>query len=65
MIFIVSAGNVTFLSREKKSNQKKPPVSRSILRVVEPAGARGDSPACSGLKQSARFYPSTLSMLGA
>jgi hypothetical protein len=35
---------VHFLSREKKTNQKKPPVSRFTLRVVATAGARGNSP---------------------
>jgi hypothetical protein len=35
-----------FLSRERKGNEKKPPVSRFILRVVDAAGARGNSPAC-------------------
>jgi hypothetical protein len=34
-----------FLSRDKKTKQKKTPVSRFILRVVAVAGARGNSPA--------------------
>jgi len=38
-----------FLSREKKTKQKKTPVSRLTLRFVQPAdeaaGARGNSPA--------------------
>ena len=56
---------VTFLSREKKSNQKKTPVSRFTLRVVVAAGARGNSPACGRLKQSACFIPAAPPMLGA
>ncbi len=35
-----------FLSREKKTKQKKTPVSRYTLRVAAAAGARGNSPAC-------------------
>jgi hypothetical protein len=30
---------VTFLSRKKKSNQKKPPLSRLTLRVTKPGEA--------------------------
>jgi len=30
---------VTFLSRKKKSNQKKPPLSRFTLRVTKPGEA--------------------------
>jgi hypothetical protein len=56
---------VTFLSREEKSNQKKTPVSRLTLRVAAAAGARGNSPAVGGLRQSACFNPSATSMLGA
>jgi hypothetical protein len=33
-----------FLSREKKTKQKKTPVSRLILRVDDAAGALGKSP---------------------
>jgi hypothetical protein len=40
-------------------------LSRFLLRVVAAAGARGNSPACSGLRQPARFIPSAPSMLGA
>jgi hypothetical protein len=47
---------VHFLARARKPNQKKAPVSRFILRVAETAGARGNSPAFGGLKQSARFF---------
>jgi hypothetical protein len=36
---------VHFLSRERKLNQKKTPVSRLTLRVDDAAGARGNSPA--------------------
>jgi hypothetical protein len=36
---------VHFLSRERKPNQKKTPMPRYTLRVVEAAGARGNSPA--------------------
>jgi hypothetical protein len=56
---------LTFLSRERKVRQKKAPVSRLILRVVAAAGARENSSACGGLKQSARFDPATPPMLGA
>jgi hypothetical protein len=55
----------SFLSREKKTKQKKTPVFSFILRVVAADGARGNSPAVGGLRQSARFFPSTPSMLGA
>jgi hypothetical protein len=34
---------VHFLSQEKKTNQKKPPVCRYTLRVFATAGARGNS----------------------
>ena len=34
----------SFSFSEKKRNQKKPPVSRLTLRVVDTAGARGNSP---------------------
>jgi len=37
----------------------------AALRVVTAAGARGNSPACGGVKQSAHFNPSALPMLGA
>jgi hypothetical protein len=56
---------VTFLSREKKRNQKKTPMSRYILRVAIVVGARGNSPAVGALKQSVRLFPSATSMLGA
>jgi hypothetical protein len=46
----------------KKSNPKKPHVSRFVLRVAVPAGARGNSLA---LKQVRALYPSAPSMLGA
>jgi hypothetical protein len=36
---------VHFLSRERKLNQKKTPVSRLTLRVDDATGARGNSPA--------------------
>jgi hypothetical protein len=36
---------VHFLSRERKPNQKKTPVSRLTLRVDDATGARGNSPA--------------------
>jgi len=51
-----------FLSREKKTKQKKTPVPRLILRVVAVTGERGNS---LSLRQSARFIPSTPPMLGA
>jgi hypothetical protein len=35
------------------------------LRVAVAAGARGNSPAVGGLRQSARLFPSASSMLGA
>jgi len=56
---------VHFLARTRKRNQKKAPVSRFLLRVDGVAGARGNSPAFGGLRQSARLFPSTPSMLGA
>jgi hypothetical protein len=34
----------SFSSTRKKTNQKKAPVSRFILRVADMAGARGNSP---------------------
>ena len=40
-------------------------MSRFLLRVDGVAGARGNSPAFGGLRQSARLFPSTPSMLGA
>jgi hypothetical protein len=54
-----------FLSREKKTKQKKTPVSRFSLRVATSAGARGNSPAVCELRQSARFFPPASPMLGA
>jgi len=57
--------SVHFLSRERKRNQKKAPVPRFFLRVAASVGARGNSPACGGLKQSAHFLPTAPSMLGA
>jgi len=55
-----------FSSAWQKSNQKKTPVTRFILRVVDPDGARGNSPRwLAGLRQSARFFPSDPPMLGA
>jgi len=51
-----------FLSRDKKTKQKKTPVPRFILRVVAVAGARGNS---LSLRQSAHFIPPTPPMLGA
>jgi len=40
-------------------------LSRFTLRVVAADGARGNSPACGGVRQSARFNPSATPMLGA
>jgi hypothetical protein len=54
-----------FLSREKKTKQKKTPVSRFFLRVANTVGARGNSPAVGKLRQSTRFFPPASSMLGA
>jgi len=49
--------------------QKKTPVSRgpygAALRVADTAGARGNSPAWGGVKQSVRFFPAASSMRGA
>jgi hypothetical protein len=56
----------SFSSTRKKTNQKKAPVSRFILRVVDAAGARGNSPRLQrDSNRSARFYPATSTMLGA
>jgi len=55
----------SFSSTWKKTKQKKTPVSRLTLRVATAAGARGNSPACGGVRQSARFNPSVAPMLGA
>jgi hypothetical protein len=56
---------VHFLSREKKTNQKKPPVSRFILRVAEAAGARGNSPVYQRTQTVRALFPSASAMLGA
>jgi len=37
----------------------------AALRVADVAGARGNSPACGGVRQSARFNPFAAPMLGA
>ena len=50
----------SFSSTWKKANQKETPVSRgpygAVLRVLVEAGARGNSPACGGLKQVRAFF---------
>jgi hypothetical protein len=56
---------MTYYELIKKTNQKKPPVSRSTLRVDDTAGARRNSPACGGLKQADALFPSASTMLGA
>jgi hypothetical protein len=48
---------VHFLARAKKTNQKKAPVSRFILRVVETAGARGNSPVFRRGQTVRRLFP--------
>ena len=53
---------VHFLSRERKRNQKKPPVPRSLLRVGTADGARRNSLA---LRQADALIPSAPPMLGA
>jgi hypothetical protein len=53
---------VTFLSCEKKSTQKKTPVSRLTLRVGDADSARRNSLA---LKQADALFPSAPPMLGA
>jgi hypothetical protein len=55
----------SFSATWQKTKQKNTPVSRYTLRVAVAAGARGNSPVCVGLKQSARLIPSASSMLGA
>jgi len=40
-------------------------VLRTALRVADTPGARGNSPACGALRQSARYLPAASSMLGA
>ena len=45
--------NVTFLN-VKKSNQKKPPVSRFFLRVALSNGSRGNAPRLSSGSDSPR-----------
>jgi len=45
LFFIMADLIVHFLSRERKRNQKKTPVSRLILRVVDGGGACRNSPA--------------------
>jgi hypothetical protein len=50
---------VTFLSREKKSNLKKAPVSRSILRAAKPAAEAAPHAAmrrCPALRDSSSSY---------
>ena len=54
--------SVHFLSRERKRNQKKPPVPRSLLRVGTADGARRNSLA---LRQADALIPSAPPMLGA
>jgi hypothetical protein len=54
----------SFSSTWKKTNQKKTPVSRLILRVGDPDGARRNSPAYGGLKQADALFPSASPMLG-
>jgi hypothetical protein len=60
-----SDGFRTFYDSIRKSNQNKTPVFRLILRVADAPGAHGNSPACGGLRQSARFFPAVSAMLGA
>jgi len=55
----------SFSATWQKTKQKNTPVFRLILRVAVAAGARGNSPACGGLKQSARLFLSASPMLGA
>jgi hypothetical protein len=58
--------NCSFSSTWKKTNQKKTPVSRLILRVADTAGARGDSPRFQrDSDKSARLIPAASPMLGA
>jgi hypothetical protein len=40
-------------------------VSRFLLRVADPDGARRNSPACGGFKQADALFPSASTMLGA
>jgi hypothetical protein len=47
---------VHFLSRERKRTKRKRPCHGVVLRVADTDGARGNSPACGGLRQSARFF---------
>jgi len=60
---------VHFLSRERKRNQKKTPVSRWILRVPSAVGRAETPPAfaktAAGLKQVAASFSSADGMLGA
>jgi hypothetical protein len=51
----------THQENEAKENALVP----RILRVVAAVGARGNSPAVGGLRQSARLFPLTSPMLGA
>ncbi|MBC2733774.1 MAG: hypothetical protein HF981_05400 [Desulfobacteraceae bacterium] len=60
-----SDGLRTFYGSIKKTNQKKTPVPRLLLRVAAAVGSRGNSPPFGGVKQSAHFFPSAPSMLGA
>jgi hypothetical protein len=48
----------------KERTKRKRPCHGVVLRVADTAGARGNSPACGGLRQSASFLPSVLAMLG-
>ena len=65
-LYVASYLPCSFSSPWKKTNQKKTPVSRFILRVVATAGARGNSPRFQlGSDRSARFYPAASPMLGA